>query len=396
MINGPSGFTQTSGQIGQKSKCRNEKQAVSLFTLIQDLCLTRLSKQSLWNILRCVGNVANFTLRRSFCIFLGEMDAFSGHNEHIETIRQEGLVIRKTIYLSQIGMHFFPLIICATAFVSCTIATSDPSKNSQSSTSALSSVNNPSSGNSSSQGSSTTAGSSSVQSFMSSSSQGSSVMISSSSATSSIAVSSSVTISSSIALSSVALSSSGACTNTYGTNKLIDCRDGQVYKTVVIGTQVWMAQNLNYMPTKTSGNSWCYNDSVSLCATYGRLYDYPTAMTACPSGWHLPDTTEWNTLEAAVGGAAVAGSQLSADSSHWQACSGITRTNAFGFNGLPEGYYWSVLGGFRYLLADAYWWTSISTVNSSAYSQSTNYCGSNMYRGAESQADGISIRCLKN
>ena len=85
-----------------------------------------------------------------------------------------------------------------------------------------------------------------------------------------------------------------------------DPRDGQVYKTVKIGKQVWMAENLNY---KTDSSS-CYNDSAEYCEKYGRLYTWTAAAEACPIGWHIPVMSEWDTLFVAVGGTAVAGWML--------------------------------------------------------------------------------------
>ena len=73
---------------------------------------------------------------------------------------------------------------------------------------------------------------------------------------------------------------------------LTDARDNQIYRTVKIGTQTWMAQNLNFKVD----SSGCLLDSEALCAKYGRLYTWRPAMTACPSGWHVPNDTEWNTL----------------------------------------------------------------------------------------------------
>ena len=146
------------------------------------------------------------------------------------------------------------------------------------------------------------------------------------------ASSSSVNESSSVSSSSSTKNSSSNSEKTeisYG--NFTDERDNQVYKTIKIGNQVWMAKNLNYK----AENSYCYDDKDSYCDRYGRLYTWNSAMNACPEGWHLPTKAEWETLFDFVGGDDVAGEKLkSADgSTNWYKKS----SDAYGFSFLPNG-----------------------------------------------------------
>jgi hypothetical protein len=99
-------------------------------------------------------------------------------------------------------------------------------------------------------------------------------------------------------------------------SQFCDERDGQRYVYVTIGSQVWMAENLNYDTADGTG-SWCYEDSPDSCAKYGRLYDWNTAMAGmagstvdnpsrvqgiCPVGWHMPSEVEWDVLITEIGG----------------------------------------------------------------------------------------------
>ena len=153
------------------------------------------------------------------------------------------------------------------------------------------------------------------------------------------------------------------------TGTMTDSRDGQTYRTVKIGTQTWMAENLNYaytgVPYNHSGNtldstSWYYDNDASYSTKYGRLYTWAAAMDSvgtwstngkgcgysvigmtcspdylvrgvCPEGWHLPDTTEWKTLIFAVGG--FAGMKLKS-TTNWHSGGG---TDAYLFSALPAG-----------------------------------------------------------
>jgi len=78
-----------------------------------------------------------------------------------------------------------------------------------------------------------------------------------------------------------------------------DPRDGKIYKTVKIGDQWIMAENLAYKPDK--GNYWAYEDDESNIPRYGYLYDWETAMNIAPEGWHLPSRDEWNAIHKTLG-----------------------------------------------------------------------------------------------
>ena len=107
-----------------------------------------------------------------------------------------------------------------------------------------------------------------------------------------------------------------------------DSRDGHKYKTVKIGEQVWMAQNLNY----EMDYSYCSGDDTANCAKYGRLYNWNAAKSACPEGWHLPSKAEWGTLFFTVGGDSIAGKVLKS-SSGWENCG--DGTDVVSFSALP-------------------------------------------------------------
>jgi len=114
-----------------------------------------------------------------------------------------------------------------------------------------------------------------------------------------------------------------------------DSRDGQKYRTVKVGKQFWMAQNLNY---QTEKGSWCNENNADNCNKYGRLYDWNTAKTACPKGWHLPSNNEWKELVTAVGSSG-AGKKLKSKNG-WDDWEGKKRngTDNYGFSALPGGF----------------------------------------------------------
>jgi uncharacterized protein (TIGR02145 family) len=82
-------------------------------------------------------------------------------------------------------------------------------------------------------------------------------------------------------------------------DSLIDSRDGKIYRTIKIDNQTWMAENLGFKGLLTAAD--CYDDNDVICKKYGRLYDWESAMKACPTGWHLPSKTEYDSLIIGLG-----------------------------------------------------------------------------------------------
>jgi len=120
------------------------------------------------------------------------------------------------------------------------------------------------------------------------------------------------------------------------TSTFTDSRDGKTYRTVRIDGKIWMAENLNY----ETGRSSCYGNDNSNCEKYGRLYDWKTAMGACPGGWRLPSNEDWNHLVEATGGQKTAGKNLKSKTG-WSATKkgDGNGTDDFGWSALPGGYH---------------------------------------------------------
>ncbi len=164
---------------------------------------------------------------------------------------------------------------------------------------------------------------------------------------------------------------------------------GQTYKTVVIGEQTWMAENLNYNPG--TGNSTCYDNQPSNCTAYGRLYNWATAMGVCPTGWHLPSDAEWTTLTDYAGGSSTAGTKLKATTG-WYSNSG---TDTYGFSALPGGYGYSD-GYFYFAGSRGYWWSATEYNSYGAWRRDMLYYYSFVGRGNSDKSYLFSVRCLKD
>lgn len=130
-----------------------------------------------------------------------------------------------------------------------------------------------------------------------------------------------------------------------------DERDGKVYKTIKIGTQIWMAENLAY---QTSSGCWAYAGDPSNVPNFGYLYDWETAKKICPDGWHLPSYKDWRTLYENIGGERFAGTKMKGNSGWKDSGNG---TNESGFDGLPGGARASDEEFFD-IGSSGWWWTS--------------------------------------
>jgi uncharacterized protein (TIGR02145 family) len=199
------------------------------------------------------------------------------------------------------------------------------------------------------------------------------------------------------------------------TGTMTDSRDGQTYKTVTIGTQTWMAENLNY----ETENSYCYKDNASNCSKYGRFYTWAAAMDSvgtwstngkgcgygttcsptypvrgvCPSGWHLPTRAEFETLFTAVSGESIAGQKLKSTTG-WS-YSGITNEDAFAFSALPAGDRGDN-GVYRYGGDLAFFWSSTEDHSYYAYRMHLSYYYDGAYLSSFNENFGSSVRCLKD
>lgn len=167
---------------------------------------------------------------------------------------------------------------------------------------------------------------------------------------------------------------------------------GQTYRTVKIGDQEWMAENMN----ADEDGSVCYKDSTKYCDMYGRLYSWDAAMKVCPEGWRLPDTTDWTILFDAVGGKAQAATRLKATTSWTQNGDG-NGDDAFGFSVFAAGGA-NESGSLLYLGKgnSASFWTSVKGNNNIVWSVGMYWSDAKVTINETILSDGLSVRCLKD
>ena len=202
-----------------------------------------------------------------------------------------------------------------------------------------------------------------------------------------------------------------------GESEIVTDSDGNVYNTVTIGTQTWMAENLKttrYQNDDLIGTTtpatldisnqttpkyqWAYNAVESNADIYGRLYTW-YAITdnrgVCPTGWHLPSDAEWTTLVTFLGGEDVSGGKLKeAGTIHWLTPN-TDATNTTNFTALPGGYRTGI-GEFLGIGNYGYFWSSTENSTISAWNRNMSYGSSKVSRDGSFERNGFSVRCVKN
>lgn len=175
--------------------------------------------------------------------------------------------------------------------------------------------------------------------------------------------------------------------NNQGTSQTFkDTRDSQVYNTVKIGNQIWMKENLNY---STPTGSLC-----SDCATYGRLYDWETAMTIAPSGWHLPTENEFATLINFLGGEQIAGGKMKTTTG-WD-MPNVGASNTSGFSALPAGLLPFNTPSPVNVKRTAIWWNSTVTFDNFINAYGVFYGYESITISKTQKPLMFSVRCIKD
>jgi len=209
-------------------------------------------------------------------------------------------------------------------------------------------------------------------------------------------------------------------------NGFTDPRDNNHYNVVKIGNQIWMAENLKYLPSvdgpetgsQTTPHYYVYGyngtnvtdaKATANYNTYGVLYNWPAAMNGaassttnpsgvqgvCPDGWHVPSDAEWTELTDYLGGTSDAGGKLKeTGTTHW-ASPNTGATNETGFTALPGGGR-DTDGGFDGISYGGGWWSSTEGDTYSAWFRYLFYDSSNVYRYYNFKSMGFSVRCLRD
>ncbi len=199
---------------------------------------------------------------------------------------------------------------------------------------------------------------------------------------------------------------------------LLSCSNSQKSKTVTIGDQEWMAENLNVVKFRNGDPiphaqtdeewqqagengqpAWCYYDNDPANGKiYGKLYNWYAVNDwrgLAPEDWRIPSDEDWLKLIKLLGGEDVAGGKLKAtDTTYWQSPNNGA-TNETGFTALPGGYR-STSGTFDYIGGYGHWWSATGLNTYYAWDRDMRYGDSYVYRGNGSKELGFSVRCLRD
>ena len=193
--------------------------------------------------------------------------------------------------------------------------------------------------------------------------------------------------------------------------------DGNIYETVQIDGQLWMAENLKVthynngdeIPNITNNSSWLsiftgaygdYDNNPANSETYGRLYNWYTVdddRGVCPDGWHVPSDEAYTILIDYLGGTSVAGGKMKGTGlDHWHSPN-AGATNESGFTGLPSGFRYWADGNYYYMGEYNYFWTSSEGFEPPyAPFRTLRYDNTWVYGQDYAKQHGFSIRCLKD
>ena len=199
---------------------------------------------------------------------------------------------------------------------------------------------------------------------------------------------------------------------TYGT---VTDVEGNVYKTITIGTQTWMAENLkttkyrngetipnvsqdiSWAALTTGAYCWYKNDAASYKPNFGALYNWyavADSRNIAPVGWHVSTNADWSTLIAFLG--VDSGSLLKEKGiTHW-ITPNTTATNASGFTALPGGYRYQFDGSFSSMDTNGLWWSKTSSDATFSWYSSLYYLYSTAASGTLNDKFGLSVRCVKD
>jgi uncharacterized protein (TIGR02145 family) len=206
-------------------------------------------------------------------------------------------------------------------------------------------------------------------------------------------------------------------TNVHNPDKTYDTmtdQQGNVYKTIVIGTQEWMAENLkttiyrngnsiaNITNTQWAGftsGAWAsYNNDSQYDCPYGKLYNWyavADSRNLCPTGWHVPANSEWTTLTEYIGGGSVGGKMKTTGTQYWISPN-FNATNESGFSGLPGGVRTDYQGPFGSFGLGGGWWSSSEFGDYVAWSYGLSYNNGSIGGNTIFKEDGYSVRCLRD